>query len=72
MLAVGDTVPDTNFLALQSGEHSVAKVIETAALTKRVTELPPLAKLAAKAKVEYGDAYCGGDIEASLRKVLKA
>jgi glutathione S-transferase len=44
----------------------------TAALTRRIVELPPLAKLAAKAQQEYGDAYCGGQIEASLRKVLDA
>ena len=42
----------------------------TAALATRVSALPPLAKLAAKAKEDYGDAYCGGKIEASLRKVL--
>ena len=42
----------------------------TAALTRRVAALPPLAKLAAKAREDYGDAYCGGQIEASLRKVL--
>ena len=44
----------------------------TAALTRRVADLPPLAKLAAKARQDYGDAYCGGQIEASLRKVLDA
>jgi glutathione S-transferase len=42
----------------------------TAALTQRVASLPPLAKLAAKARQDYGDAYCGGQIEASLRRVL--
>ncbi len=42
----------------------------TAALARRVARLPPLAKLAAKARQDYGDAYCGGEIEASLRKVL--
>jgi glutathione S-transferase len=42
----------------------------TAALTRRITELPPLAKLAAEARKDYGDAYCGGQIEASLRKVI--
>ncbi len=42
----------------------------TAALTHRVAHLRPLAKLAAKARADYGDAYCGGQIEASLRKVL--
>ena len=44
----------------------------TAALTRRVAGLPPLKKLAAKARKDYGDAYCGGQIEASLRKVLGA
>jgi glutathione S-transferase len=42
----------------------------TAALTRRVNDLPPLKKLAAKAREDYGDAYCGGKIEKSLRKVL--
>ena len=42
----------------------------TASLTRRVGDLPPLAKLAAKAREDYGEAYCGGQIEASLRKVL--
>jgi glutathione S-transferase len=44
----------------------------TASLTQRVAALPTLAKLAAKARKDYGDAYCGGKIEASLRKVLGA
>ena len=44
----------------------------TAALTQRVASLPPLAKLAAKAREDYGDDYCGGQIGASLRKVLGA
>jgi glutathione S-transferase len=44
----------------------------TAALTQRISGLPPLKKLAAKAEEDYGDAYCGGQIEKSLRKVLKA
>ncbi|WP_297298351.1 glutathione S-transferase [uncultured Methylovirgula sp.] len=45
---------------------------KTAALTRRVAGLPPLAALAAKAQSDYGNAYCGGQIEASLRKVLGA
>jgi glutathione S-transferase len=44
----------------------------TAALTQRVATLPPLAALAAKAREDYGDAWCGGKIETSLRKVLGA
>jgi glutathione S-transferase len=44
----------------------------TAALTRRIADLQPLAELAAKARRDYGDTYCGGQIEASLRKVLNA
>jgi glutathione S-transferase len=44
----------------------------TAALSRRISELPALAKLAATAQQDYGDAYCGGQIEASLRKALNA
>ncbi len=42
----------------------------TAALTRRIADLPPLAKIAAKARRDYGDTYCGGQIEALSRKVL--
>jgi glutathione S-transferase len=42
----------------------------TAALTRRVADLPPLKTLAAKAREDYGETWCGGQIEASLRKVL--
>lgn len=42
----------------------------TAGLTRRVSALPPLAALAARARRDYGEAYCGGQIEASLRRVL--
>lgn len=50
-------------------EEAAPKV---AALTQRVAALPPLAALAAKARADYGEAHCGGQIEASLRKVLRA
>jgi glutathione S-transferase len=43
----------------------------TAALARRIADLPAMAKLAAKARKDYGDAYCGGQIEASLRKVFE-
>ena len=44
----------------------------TDGLVRRVAALPALAALAAKAEEDYGDAYCGGQIETSLRKVLGA
>ena len=54
------------------GELLVQTAPMTAALTTRTASLPALIKLAAKAKFDYGDAYCGGEIEASLRKVMHA
>ncbi|WP_454717725.1 glutathione S-transferase [Caulobacter segnis] len=44
----------------------------TAALVRRVADLPPLKALAEKARDDYGDTWSGGQIEASLRKVLGA
>jgi len=41
-----------------------------AGLTARIAALPALARLAEKANEDYGDAWCGGKIEQSLRKVL--
>ena len=56
------------FPALQALLDETAPL--TAALTQRVAALPALAKLAAKARHDYGETYCGGQIEASLRKVM--
>jgi len=42
----------------------------TAALSRRIAARPPLAALADRAKNDYGDTWSGGEIEASLRKVL--
>ncbi len=44
----------------------------TAALVRRIADLPPLKALAEKAREDYGDSWSGGQIEASLRKVLEA
>lgn len=44
----------------------------TAALSRRVSAIPALAKLVAKAREDYGDAYCGGKIGDSMKKVLNA
>jgi glutathione S-transferase len=43
----------------------------TAALSRRMAGLSPLAELAAKARRDYGAVYCGGQIEASLRTALE-
>lgn len=42
----------------------------TAALSRRVAALPPLAGQTGKSREAYGDTWSGGRIEASLRKVL--
>ena len=44
----------------------------TAALSRRISDRPSLAQLAARAHRDYGDAYCGGRIGASMQKVLNA
>lgn len=42
----------------------------TAGLTRRVQALPGLADLTKRSASQYGEAYCGGEIEKSLRSVL--
>ena len=74
---VADIVTATLWSTLADRFPTIEAILEesapmTAALTRRVANLPALAKLAAKARQDYGDAYCGGQIEASLRKILDA
>jgi glutathione S-transferase len=75
--AVADIVTATLWSTMADRFGEIAALLSkaapmTAALTRRVADLPPLAALAEKAWQDYGDAYCGGQIEASLRKVLNA
>jgi glutathione S-transferase len=74
---LADIVTATLWTTMTDRFGAIAAILEetapmTAALSRRVAALPTLAKLAAKAREDYGDAYCGGQIEASLRKVLGA
>ena len=74
---VADVVTATLWSTMTDRFPKIAALFEeaaphTAALTRRVAKLPALAKLADKARQDYGEAYCGGQIEASLRKVLNA
>lgn len=74
---VADVVTATLWGTLAERFAAIAELLDdaaplTAALTRRVNALPPLADLAARARADYGDAYCGGRIEASLRHVLGA
>jgi len=74
---IADVVTATLWTTMTDRFKAIAVILGesapmTAALSRRVSDLPPLAKLAAKAQQDYGDVYCGGQIEASLRKVLHA
>ena len=74
---IADIVTATLWSTMTGRFEKIASILEeaapmTAGLSRRVSALPPLAKLAAKARKDYGDAYCGGQIEESLRKVLGA
>lgn len=74
---VADIVTATLWTTMTDRFGKIAAILEDAApmtadLSRRVANLPPLVKLAAQAREDYGDAYCGGQIEASLRKVLDA
>lgn len=74
---VADVVTATLWSTMAERFRKIEAILEdaapmTAALTGRIANLPPLARLAAKARADYGDTYCGGQIEASLRKVLGA
>ena len=73
---IADVVTATLWSTMADRFPKIEKILKktaplTAALTQRVADLTPLTKLAAKAREDYGDAYCGGQIEASLRKVLE-
>lgn len=74
---IADVVTATLWSTMADRFHKIETILKktaplTAALTRRIAQLPPLADLAAKTKEDYGNAYCGGRIEASLRKVLGA
>ena len=74
---VADIVTATLWSTMADRFREIRGILEdtapmTAALTDRISDLPRLSKLAAKARQDYGDTYCGGQIEASLRKVLDA
>ena len=52
----------------------IARMLDAAApavagLSRRLAATPALANLAAVSREQFGDAYCGGQIERSLRRV---
>jgi len=74
---IADVVTATLWTTMRDRFPAIGVILEeaapmTAALSRRVSAIPPLAKLAITARRDYSDAYCGGRIEVSLRKVLSA
>ena len=72
---LADVVTSTLWTTMTGAFPAIGRTLEaaapmTASLSRRIAALPPLAELAAKAKRDYGEVYCGGQIEASLRKVM--
>jgi len=63
----GSVVDDGGSLSRHRGRLQETRARD-AALTQRSPRSRRSPKLAAKAKHDYGDAYCGGQIEASLAK----
>lgn len=71
---VADIVTSTLWMTMSDRFPAIAALLHetapnVAALSRRVQALPPLAQLKAAAFEQYGEGYCGGQIEASLRSV---
>ncbi len=74
---IADVVTATLWSTMTARFPKIGEILDdaapmTAALVRRVADLSPLKALAEKAREDYGDTWCGGQIEASLRKVLGA
>ncbi|MDR6954809.1 glutathione S-transferase [Ancylobacter sp. 3268] len=72
---VADIVTSTLWSTMGDRFPSLQTMLEataprTAALTRRMQATPSLAALRARSFEQYGQAYCGGEIEKSLRRVL--
>jgi glutathione S-transferase len=71
---IADVVTATLWATMAERFSEIASIFDesaplTSGLVRRVSDLPALARLAEKARKDYGDAYCGGQIEVALRKV---
>ncbi|MGV3579653.1 glutathione S-transferase family protein [Brevundimonas sp.] len=72
---LADVVTTTLWTTIVDRFPAIGKTLDktaphTAALARRVSELPALFDVAQKACADYGETWSGGKIEASLRKVL--
>jgi glutathione S-transferase len=72
---VADIVTATLWATMGERFPTLATMLEQSApqiagLTRRMQALPALERLGRTSRALYGDAWCGGQIEASLRKVV--
>ena len=72
---VADIVSATLWSTMSERFPAIGAILDdagpmTANLARRVSDVPALADLAVRARRDYGDLYCGGQIEQSLRRVL--
>lgn len=73
---IADIVTAVLWTTMTDRFASIAGMLEdtaprTAGLARRMHKVPTLAALKAKAFEDYGEAYCGGEIEKSLRAVAQ-
>ncbi|WNJ93511.1 glutathione S-transferase [Bosea sp. 685] len=71
---IADVVTATLWMTMAERFTEIASIFDRAApltssLARRVAAIPALASLAERARHDYGDTYCGGQIEIALRKV---
>jgi glutathione S-transferase len=71
---VADIVTATLWSTVADRFDPIARMLDAAApavagLSRRLAATPALANLAAVSREQFGDAYCGGQIERSLRRV---
>ena len=52
------------------GEMLAAEAPAVAGLVRRMMDTPALANLARVSREQFGDSYCGGDIEKSMKRVI--
>jgi glutathione S-transferase len=73
---IADVVTATLWTTMTERFGKIAAILKeaaplTSALSRRISALPPLRDLAEKARRDYGDSYCGGQIERALRRVAE-
>lgn len=72
---IADVVTSTLWMTMADRFAKIAGLLAEAApltnaLSRRISEIPELKRLAADARRQYGDAYAGGQIGESMKRVL--